>query len=86
MMKILTNKTVYFFQTERDLDFFVRMYGRIIVGSGMMREIYNRNKGSVIAFNFSNGSDGRIAWCWSRVAWYKENFYNVITFKRQRSE
>lgn len=86
MMKILTNRTVYFFPTEHDLDFFIRMCGHMIAESGMMREIYNRNKRSAIAFNFSNGSDGRIAWCWSRVAWYKETNYKVITFKRQRSE
>lgn len=51
-----------------------------------MREIYNRNRRSLIAFNFSNGSDGRLDWCWSRVAWYRESSYNVITFSKQRSE
>lgn len=85
-MKILTNKTAYFFQTEHDLDFFIRMCGHMIIDSGMMREIYMRHKvGSAIAFNFSN-NDGRLVWSWSRVAWYKETSYNVITFKRQRSE
>ena len=87
MMKILTNKTVYFFKTEHDLDFFIRMCGHMIDDSGMMREIYMRHKvGSAIAFNFSNGNGGRLAWCWSRVAWYKETNYKVITFKRQRTE
>lgn len=87
MMKILTNKTVYFFPTEHDLDFFIRMCGHMIDGSGMIREIYMRHRGgSAIAFNFSNGNGGRLAWCWSRVAWYKETSYKVITFKRQRSE
>ena len=85
-MKILTNKTVYFFPTEHDLDFFINACGDVIVGSEVMREIYNRNRRSLIAFNFSNGSDGRIDWCWSRVAWYRESFYNVITFSKQRFE
>ena len=87
MMKILTNRTVYFFPTEHDLDFFIRMCGCMIAESGIMREIYMRHRvGSAIAFNFYNGNDGRLAWHWSRIAWYKETNYNVITFKRQRSE
>lgn len=82
MMKILMNKTVYFFPTEHDLDFFIRMYGCMIIDSGMMRH----KVGSTIAFNFSNRNDGLLAWKWSRVRWYKEISYKVITFKRQRSE
>lgn len=87
MMKILTNKTAYFFPTEHDLDFFIRMFGCMIAETGMMRGIYMRQRvGSTIAFNFYNGKDGRLTWHWSRVAWYKETSYKVITFKRQRSE
>lgn len=86
-MKILTNRTVYFFPTEHDLDFFIRMCGCMIVDSVIMRGVYMRHKvGSAIAFNFSNRNDGRLEWHWSRIAWYKESSYNVITFKRQRSE
>ena len=86
-MKILTNRTAYFFKTEHDLDFFIRMCGHMIDNNGMIREIYMRNNGgSAIAFNFSNRNDGLLAWKWSRVRWYKETSYKVITFKRQRSE
>lgn len=87
-MKILTNRTAYFFPTEHDLDFFIRMCGRMIVDNDMIREIYiiRRGEGSAIAFNFYNKNDGRLAWKWSRVAWYKDVSYNVIIFKRQRSE
>ena len=86
-MKILTNRTAYFFPTEHDLDFFIRMCGSMIVETGMRREIYMRYKrGNSIAFNFPNRNDGLLAWKWSRVAWYKEVYYNVIIFKRQRSE
>lgn len=81
-MKILTNRTAYFFPTEHDLDFFIRMYGCMIIDSGMMRH----RVGSAIAFNFYNGNDGRLSWRWSRIAWYKETSHKVITFKRQRSE
>lgn len=82
-MKILTNKTAYFFPTEHDLDFFIGMCGHMIDNKGMMREIYMRHKrGSAIAFNFFSGNGGRLTWRWSRVAWYKGPSYNVITFKR----
>lgn len=87
MMKILTNKTAYFFPTEHDLNFFIRMCGHMIDDSSMMREIYMRHRvGSAIAFNFYNRNDGRLSWHWSRIAWYKETSYKVVTFKRQRSE
>ena len=86
-MKILTNKTAYFFPTEHDLNFFIRMCGHMIDNNDMIREIYMRHRvGSAIAFNFYNGNDGRLSWRWSRIAWYKETSHKVVTFKRQRSE
>lgn len=85
-MEILTNKTVYYFPTETSLDDFLRLNGHMILTGVMMREIYRRNRNQ-IAYNFYRNSDGFITWQWSRVAWYRENWYKVITYTgKQRSE
>lgn len=85
-MEILTDKTVYYFPTESSLDCFVRLNGHMILTSGMMREIYRRNRNQ-IAYSFYKNSDGFITWGWSRVEWYRANFYNVIIYTgKQRSE
>lgn len=85
-MKIKTGKEVYYFPTESALDYFLQLNGHMILGSGMMREIYNRNQNQ-IAFNFYKSSDGLITWGWSRTEWYKENLYKVITYtNKQRTE
>lgn len=85
-MEILTDKTVYYFPTESSLDYFLRLNGHMILDAGMMREIYRRNRNQ-IAYSFYRNADGVITWGWSRVAWYRENLYKVITYTgKQRSE
>lgn len=85
-MNIKTGKEVYYFPTENALDYFLQLNGHMILRSGMMREIYNRNQNQ-IAFNFYKSSDGLVTWEWSRTEWYKENLYKVITYtNKQRTE